>query len=134
MDGGSDILAQKADYAALAAILARVFHNGFPLHVDTIHARLGNLAAAGGPAPPPATTQMLQAFVAMADPLVMATMWWNLARFANSLGPPEWQWNDGVRNWVRQLTTTERRVFDQAVGLAVLPHGSWVRYIRLVNS
>ncbi|KAG2621625.1 hypothetical protein PVAP13_3NG315800 [Panicum virgatum] len=106
---------QKADYFALAAILGRVFRKGFPLHVDTIHVKLGNLAAPGGPAPAPATTQLLQAFVAMADPQVMATMWWNLARFANSLGPPLWHWNDGANIWEMRLTTKERLAFEQAV-------------------
>ncbi|CAL5092865.1 unnamed protein product [Urochloa decumbens] len=117
---------QKADYGELFRIIGSVFRDKIPLHAQTIHARLGNFSAAVGNLPAK-ITQLLQAFVAMADPLVMATMWWNLVRFADSLGPPEWLCvrDPATRNlnWVQQRTTQERQVFNYAVDL-VLPVGS----------
>ncbi|CAN6334543.1 unnamed protein product [Urochloa humidicola] len=111
---------QKADYWQLALTIASAFRNGIPLHAQTIHAKLGNLSAEGGNLPAK-TTQLLQAFVAMADPFVMATMWWNLVRFADSLGPPKWE---------PKLTTYERHIFNCTVNQVPVVGNSWENSVR----
>ncbi|CAN6343457.1 unnamed protein product [Urochloa humidicola] len=117
---------QKADYWQLARIIYSAFRNGIPLHAQTIHAKLGNLLVGDLPVK---ATQLLQAYVAMADPLVMATMWWNLVRFADSLGPPEWFCvrHDAARTvkWVWKQTTHERQVFNYTVDRVPVTGNTW---------
>lgn len=110
--------AQKDDYQQLRKIIKEAFGHGrgsLPLHVDMICKKLDNLAGTQINLPN-GSTQLLQALVATVDPLVMATMWWNLVRFQDSLGPKPSQ---------EKKTSIERKEFDSIVNKAPTGSSGW---------
>lgn len=89
---------QKENLRRLREVIERVFRrtggNGpqYPLHVESIDATLVTLSAETTTPLSPATsgllagrTQLLEALAATVDPVQMASMWWNLIRFQDSL-------------------------------------------------
>ncbi|PAN34125.1 hypothetical protein PAHAL_6G070100 [Panicum hallii] len=89
---------QKENLRRLREVIERVFRrtggNGpqYPLHVESIDSTLVTLSAETTTPLSPATsgllagrTQLLEALAATVDPVQMASMWWNLIRFQDSL-------------------------------------------------
>lgn len=130
--------ARKDDYARLRKIIKEAFtkDNGpLPLHVVKIHAKLGTLAADQIDTPE-TSTQLLQALAATVDPLVMATMWWNLVRFQDSLGPdpcPRKEKKELLQKkykTIKKGSTHQRTNFDTIVNKSCVPRDGWVELIK----
>lgn len=88
---------QKENYRRLREVIEHVFRRTggsgpqYPLHVESIDSTLTTLSEETTPLWTAATsglaerTQLLEALAATLDPVQMASMWWNLVRFHDSL-------------------------------------------------
>ena len=130
--------ARKDDYVRLRKIIKEAFtkdNGSLPLHVKKIDLQLSTLSA-DQRVPPSTSTELLTALAATVDPLVVATMWWNLVRFQDSLGPdpcPRKEKKELLQikyKKIKKGTTHQRTHFDAIVNKSCVPRDGWDELIK----